>query len=216
MGRGWATVFNNLRCYIFLSAGWHSPCYDCDMNCINCGAAPKARSTTCTYCGTGLRTIKQEADTHLFKPALENFKNCDYDESRIRIAQSFPRLGAKFTAGQVRALAEECDYDDSKLDIFRTLLPCTLNPIQLLDASDIFDYDESREAVFEMLVKAKVALDAEDRDRVTYARARAEDIEPVPAPAPKTEGRNLALTQAVWLILVVLAAEYIFRAYLSG
>ena len=158
--------------------------------------------------------MKKGADTHLFELALKNFKDSDFDDARCKAAKSYPRLGAKFTAGQVRALAEECDFDSAKLEVFHVLLPCTLNPIQLLDASDVFDFDDARSALFAMLVKANVTVTAEDRERVE------QEPEPAPAPVaaaalPRTEGRGLALTPAVALILIILTAQCTFYMFAS-
>ena len=127
--------------------------------CRFCGA-PQVE-TQCLYCGAGFKP-EEEPDPSGFDRLMKQFRSMDTDNGRGRLARTLANSDRPFTAGQVRAFAQITDTDRGKLEVFRGLYSRIVNPADLLYCGDIFDTDNGRSRLLNLIEQnpTRVALRA--------------------------------------------------------
>lgn len=87
------------------------------MNCVNCGAPPRAGAKECRHCGTALNYREPEANHAGFRGVLRAVQSFTFDDDRLAAAEHLvPRAlgrGAPFEA------AELFTFDDDRAAFVR-------------------------------------------------------------------------------------------------
>lgn len=148
------------------------------MNCVNCGAPPKAGADSCSYCETALDHLVEEADHDGFHRILTLIRVTKDD---FRKRECLALCTGPFTAGQVREILSLFGDDFRRREAAAILVGNTTNPSGLLSCADLFHDDFRRREFVALLPRSATQV---GRNKGLLPRA------PAPSSVEVPQGHN--------------------------